>query len=353
MTRESAEAEARAALIATIDRAITTPTATRRIEGTVATWAPRTCTEYLKQVKLAREWWSAEQRGARESAERAGLTGIPVADAAAFMPWDSDRLVRYVLHLAEVDLAVRTIRKALTALRAWHRLHGLPVPDGVPASEALQTHDASRRKQGRGPKHAEPISVDTALRLFAAAARDPKTLRGTRDSCLLGLAIGFMATPGALVELNRGDVRVAGDVVQVRRAPGEWLDLVHWHVAGEHEPSLCPVESVAAWCGYLDSRDVAPELPLLRGVDQHQHVAGLDPFAGDVDGYGRIHERGLGVILRRISTAAGLDEHPTMTELRLGGIVHRRIAGVPVAELAMQSGVESLLRYVVLAETRG
>jgi hypothetical protein len=345
-----ARGDAKQALIAAIDTALTAPVAART---RAAKWSDATCKEYLAQVKQARAWWENERRESRELAREAGLAGIPAGDAAAFMPWSSDRLVRYVQHLAECDLAVATIRKALTALKAWHRLHGLPVPDGLPASEALQRHDASLREAGRPPKHAEPVTLDVALRMLAATARDLKTVRGTRDGALLCLAFAGMATPAVLVGMNRRDVETTEHGLRVRRGDqgAAWVDVDHWYAGDEHEPSLCPVERIAAWCGYLDTRDVAGELPLLRGVDQHGNVSGLGAFAGLVDGFGRLDDKACGSILRRVAGDAGVDPAPTMTELRIGGIVRSRVAGAPVAQLAEQSGVASLLRYVVLAES--
>lgn len=345
------DGDAKEALLAAVDLALTTPVAAR---NRAVRWSDATCAEYLTQVGRARDWWSAEQRGARDSAERAGLTGIPAADAASFMPWSPDRLVRYVQHLCELDLAVATIRKALTALKAWHRLHGLPVPDGLPASEALQVHDTSRRAAGRGPKHAEPVTTDAALRLLAVCARDPKPLRGTRDAALIALTIAGMATPAQLVALNRRDVELAGEQglrIRPAAAGGVWVEVLHWYAGDQHEPALCAVEPLAAWCAYLDSRDVDGAAPLLRGVDQHGNVSGLGAFAGHVAGDGRLDDWTCGNILRRVAAAAGVTPAPTMTELRLGGIVRRRRDGAPVAELVEQSGVASLLRYVIIAET--
>jgi hypothetical protein len=343
-------ADAKEALIAAIDLALTTPVAAR---DRASKWAPRTCTEYLKQVTLARTWWENERREAREVAREAGLDGIPAAAAAAFMPWTPERLVRYVQHLAGMELATSTIRKAVTALKAWHRLHGLPVPDGLPASEALQVHDRTLRAAGREPKRAEPVTLDVLLRLLAGAAADAKRLRGTRDAALIMLTVAGMMLPGELVAMRRRHVERTDQGLRLRPHGDEsdvWVDVEHWRIGDEHEAPFCPVECVLAWCDYLDSRDVAGELPLLRGVDQHGNVSGLGAFAGRVDGFGALDERAPGDIVHRLAAAVDVDPAPTMTELRVGGIVHRRAGGTTVAQLAEESGVSSLLRYVVLAE---
>ncbi len=347
--------DAKEQLIAATDLKLTAPATARH---RARKWSDATCREYLDQVRKARTWWENERRAARRAAEDAGLTGIPPADAAAFMPWPPDRFVRYVQHLAGKDLATSTIRKALTALRAWHRLHGLPVPDGEPAFEALQIHDASLRAAGRAPEHAEPVPIDVALRLLAACAADQQQIRGTRDGALLALAFAGMATPAALVGMNRRDVQTDEQTrergLRIRRGgDDEWITVAHWRsTAGEHEPALCPVEWITAWCRYLDSRDVAGDAPLLRGVDRHQNVAGFGAFAAaGVDGFGRLDKWSCGHVLRRTAEAAGVDPAPTMTELRIGGIVRRRVDGALVSQLAADSGVSSLLRYVVLAES--
>jgi hypothetical protein len=137
----------------------------------------------------------------------------------------------------------------------------------------------------------------------------------------------------------------------------EWVDVPHWRISGEHVDALCPVEAVAAWLGRLLDLEQAASSPAFRPIDRHGNIGGVHAIAGGptrMNEGGRLGAGDLGEILRAACDRAGLadDERPTMTELRLGGVVRRRLDGATVDELEAASGLASLLEHIRNAERR-
>jgi hypothetical protein len=344
-------ADREARLRAVLDVAVTSPVAAR---GAGGRWSEATAAAYLAVMTHARGWWETTAATARASARGAGIA-IPSAAAPRFMPWPSERLAEYVGHLAQEGRAPATIRKAIAAIRAVHRVYGLPLPDGAAALVVLGDHERTLAAAGWEPKRAEPITLAGAVRLLAGLDRTAP--RGRRDAAVLFLAFGGMLTPAMMAALLLRSVAEHPDgLAVVRQAGDDPLVLAHWRIAGEHHPDVCPVEAVLGWSRYLRDRDARGWSPLLRPVDQWGNVAGVDDrYAGVlVDDTGRLDPAALSGILHAIADRAGLppEQHPTMTELRLGGIVRRRLDGATVDELAAESGVASLLGYVAEAERR-
>jgi integrase len=296
-------------------------------------WQPDTLAGYAVLVGKARDWWG------RWRAEARSASPVAVPDlAGTFMPWPPDRLAAYMEHLLERGAAPGTARKAKAALVAWHRLHGLPVPDGLPASEVLNRHETTRARAGRAAKRAEPLTLDVVVRVLSAIDRTGP--RGRRDACLVLLAYaGMMAAP-RLVGLRLADVAVQRDGLLVRGTPD--LILPHWTIGGEHHTALCPVETPAGWVRYLDERGAPPESYVFRPVDQHDHVAGVDlARSGRPVGDQPMTTRGLGRVFVALLVEARI-EHPeryTIQSLRRGGVVTRRLGGAGVEQLADEAGI--------------
>lgn len=340
-----------------LDRSLTVPVRGRRI---IDRWSPATADTYVAVKLAARDWWDRERRAARERAHEAGLLFPETGESPAFMPWPPDRLARYVAYLVEQNKAPATISKTLAGLRAWHRVYGLPVPDGTAALVVLEDHDASLRSAGWAPQHAEPITIETAARLVAGVNR--ATTRGRADAAILFLTLAGMLTPAQLATLPLRAVRAHPDGLELLRAavrgrPGadeEPVLIPHWLIDGTHDERLCPVEGILPWAAYLRGRGASERSALLRTVDRWGNVSGLDACAGQPDPDGWLDPQAFSSILARISRAAGLDgdDRPTMTELRLGGVVRRRQDGAPVDELRAASGLQTLLSYIAEAERR-
>ncbi|MEU8023703.1 hypothetical protein AB0B88_15960 [Micromonospora haikouensis] len=322
---------AREQVMAALDRALTIPTASNIING----WSQSTAAEYLAAWSDAADWARTE-----------GWS----------MPWTSETLARYVGHLAEHKRAPSTIRKALSAVRAWHRLHGHPVPDGVPALVVLRDHEHTLTAAGWAPRRTEPLPPADALTLLTSV--DRTTTAGRRNACLLALAYGGMLSAPHACAVTIGDVTDSPDGPTITH-PDEQRPPVlvaHWLIDGTHHPDTCPAEAVTAWRDYLTGRGAPPGSPLLRPVDSHGNVGGLDPYAGRPRPGGALSPGALGRALAVMLTDAGLPDPAryTMESLRVGGIARRRIDGATVDVLSRDSGLSTngaaLLGHVRTAE---
>jgi hypothetical protein len=334
-------------LAAVLDRSLTVPTKGSKLAGR---WSDATASAYVKEMKSARQWWEADRRSARAGSP------VTVPDSApAFMPWSPERLARYVAHLAQQGRAPGTIRKAMAAVKAFHRLYGLTVPDVIPALEVLQDHDHSLRESGWTEKRAVPATVDTVIRLLTPL--DRWTVSGRRDAAVVMLTFAGMLPTAMLSALRMGDVAERPDGVLIARQDSARPFLVaHWHVDGAHHPQVCPVEAILEWHSYMESRNAPAGSPLIRPVSMSQAVAGIDAFSGPTTDDGHMTVQRLSDLLARLVDDAGFpdDQRPTLTDLRLGGIVRRRLDGATVDDLAAASGLSTvrstLLEYVAAAE---
>lgn len=337
-----------ARLRALIDAALTAPT---RAPG--ARWSPATAARYLAEWK---DWYRPWCRPPR------GPGGEPPPrwmDPYACTP---ETLALYAADQLAAGRALNTVRTAIAAIRAVHRLNGSPVPDGVPALAVLRDHEATLRARGWEPKHAEPVTLDELLAVLAGL--DRSTPAGRRDACLLLLTYGGALTPSRLVALNVRDVTDCGAGLHVRPVePGDQaVTLPHWTIGGEHIPAVCPTETTvgpAGWARLLLDRGANPGSALIRAVDQHGHISGLDTvMAGPPSAAGgRLRAGEIGDVLAGLLARAGdpLGRRLTMTGLRLGGAVHYRAGGATVEQLADHARLAPdsvrLLNIVRTAET--
>lgn len=312
-------------MLALIDRALTSPT---RATAYAARWAPATAVEYVRAAVELKAWCRPPSHG---DAPPRWLTPMPCTPETLAL------FAEY--QLVELGRAPATVRKAVAGVRAWHRLHGAPVPDGIPALAVLTDHEATLRAGGWEPRHAQPMPLADLVRLLDAC--DPSEPRGMRNAALLLYGYAGMMTAGRLVELR------------VRDADELAARLPHWSIGGRHDPARCPVERPLPWARYLTGRGATGEQRLMRGIDQHGRVAGLDPeWTGRQSPDGRMDTGSLG------DAFAAMLENPApyrLFSLRAGGLVHRRRQGTPLVDLAEEGQLSPrstvLLGYVQAAET--
>ena len=301
--------------------------------------APSTVIEYCRLVPDFKGWCRPPSHGGSPAR---WLTPLPA---------ETDTLTAYIVDMCQQGKAPATIRKARAAILWWHRLHGQPVPDGRPSSVVLSEYETTRRAAGKGPKRAVPLPFDTVVACLAGT--DRTTVQGKRDAAVLLLAYAAMLPAGRLVKLRIRDVTdcragllVRGPVVIV---------LPHWMTGGEHHPAVCVVEAVVEWVRVLVGRGADPAGPLLRPVDQHGNIGGLDRRAGGAhDGW--MADGGLGHAFAGLLIRGGVPDpgRYSLQSLRAGGIIKRRRDGALVGQLAAEAGLSTvsptLLAYLIAAE---
>lgn len=311
-------------LLAVIDRALTTPTRATKI---AAGWSPATVVAYI-------DAWQAFVVWCRP---RRGPSGEPPARWLTPMPCTPETLALFAVYLlAERGLAISTVRKHIAGVRAWHRLHGAPVPDGIPALSVLTDHQATLEAAGWEQKHTEPLRIDDVVRLVEPIDRSAPA--GLRDACLVLLAYAGAFPPYRLAELRLRDVTDSAGGLYVRRGgdDGRAVTLPHWTLNGGHQPTVCPVESTVAWARYLIDRGADAGSALIRGVDKHNRVAGLDAqWLGTLSADGQIDRSSLAYAFAGILAESGIErpERFTLFSLRAGGLAHRRYMGATLREL--------------------
>jgi hypothetical protein len=310
--------------------------------------ARSTLESYVPPWKRFRRWCRPPLDG-REAPVR-WLTPLPATD---------DTLREYVDALCQLGWAPPTIRKERSAIITFHRLHGVPVPDGHAASAVLKVYKATLRAAGYTPRRAEALPLDDVLRLLAACPLGES--KGHRDAVLIVLAYSGLR-PGRLVTVTLD--QVAATAAGLRIAAGDGmpeLTVEHWRsAAGEHDPARCPVEIVLSWVARLLEAGSPASGPMVRAVDKFGHIAGADDvFAGpEQPRGGGIAVGGINYALAGILTRAGVDDPSRYgwESFWRGGRIDRRLHGATVVELAAVTGLRedsgSLLDVVRDAEAR-
>lgn len=287
---------------------------------------PATVREYAKVWPRFRAWARPPSNGGRP--ER----------WLAFLPASDDTLAQYTDHMCQLGLAPATITKIKSAIMAWHRLHGVPVPDGRPASVVLRRYKDSLEAGGWRPETAEPLLFAQVIAMLNALDRG-KT-KGRRDAALLLLAYAAALEPGQMTALRLRDVVTTREGLRVHRGDGDEVLVPHWRVAGEHRTALCPVETIGAWRAELHGQD--DDRPFIRAVDRHGHIAGVDAvWAGPAMPVGGVSVEGLLYSLAGMLLGAGLDPRVYRWEsLRRGGLIDRRLKlQLTADELAGEAGL--------------
>ncbi len=270
------------------------------------------------------------------------------------LPATGDTLREYVDALCQLGWAPPTIRKERSAIIAFHRLHGVPVPDGYAASAVLKVYKATLRAAGYTPRRAESLPLADVLRLLEVCPLGDA--KGHRDAVLITLAYSGLR-PGRLADIKLTDVMAVPAGMTLAGDPA--LTVEHWrNDAGEHDPARCPVEIVLSWVARLLELGSPATGPVVRAVDTHGHIAGADDvFAGpEQPRGGGIAVGGLGYSLAGILTRAGVADPTRYTwdSFWRGGRIDRRLHGATVVELAGVTGLRedsgSLLEIVRDAE---
>lgn len=309
---------------------LTRPTTARAI---AAGWSPRTRDEYVRAWRQFREWC------------RPATGGAPPGRWFQPMPCAPDVLAEYLQHLADRGLAPSTINKHKAAIMAWHRLHGQPVPDGVPALGVQREHERTLARQGWVKKRAPALRIEDVVRCLAVC--DRTTPQGMRDAAMILLGFSGLLRVSEARSLN---IAWAGEEAEglALLLPGtktsrhaEHPLIPHWQSdAGDHHPALCPVEATLAWAAYLIGRGAPRTSPLLRGVDQHNRVAGLDADwlggRGRADTTGRMSTRRLNSAFQAVVARAKIPHahRYTFHSLRIGGASELRRRGATIEEVA-------------------
>ena len=173
---------------------------------------------------------------------------------------DHDTIAMYVVRLADLGLAISSIRVALAAIRTAHLLAGRTLDLRHPRL-AMVVEGITRSKGVRSRRKAAP-AVPGVLRLMLGALPSPARPLGARSRAMLLLGFGAALRRSELVGLTLGDVETVsgrGLLVSIGRSKtdqhGVGQRVAVW--ANPTEPGFCPAAAIEAW---LAHRCTAPDL---------------------------------------------------------------------------------------------
>jgi len=289
----------------------------------------------------------------------AGLGAAPLAG-------DPGLVALYLTKRAEDGLAVSSLNVARAAIRAAHRLAGVPLDLADPRL-ALVMEGISRSQAGR-PRRQAAAAVPDLLRRLLAALPAPNTppaaapALAARHRAMLLLGFGAALRRSELVALRLGDVTVVegrGLSVVVRQSKtdqhGKGRTLAVW--ANRTDPDFCPLAAYERWMEFRRQAadwtpplqaPGAPALPASAWQAERPLFCGITP-SGGLTGT-PMADKIVARLLKQAALLAGLDPARFAGHsLRRGLLTAAGDLQLPLIDLMRQSrhrSVATALTYV-------
>jgi site-specific recombinase XerD len=315
--------------------------------------APASQTLVLLAGRAAHYAVRAHGEGTRRAYRSAwrGYEAFCRAHGRAPLAGDVETVAMYAVARADAGLSVASLRVHLAAIRAAHRLAGVPLDLAHPLLAPVLAGIA--RSQGVRPRRQAAPALPAVLRAMLAA-RPAAGALGARDRAMLLLGFAAALRRSELVALRLGDVtEVAGRglLVLVRRSKTDALG------AGEQvavcanpaDPGFCPAAALRTWLVHrLAARDLAgaaldTELPLFCAITKSGRPTGA-----------ALSDKAVVRLVKQAAAAAGFDAAQySGHSLRAGLATAAAEAGADLPALMRQTRHRSVgvaLRYVRPAE---
>jgi site-specific recombinase XerD len=220
---------------------------------------------------------------------------------------DADTVAMYVVRRADDGLAVASIRVALAAIRAAHRLAGIPLDLGQPRFTLVL--EGVVRSRGTRPGRQAAPAVPEVLRQMLDALPSPTLPLAVRSRAMLLLGFGAALRRSELVALRLADVEPVpgrGLRLLVRRSKtdphGRGQQVAIW--ANPAEPLVCPSAALEAW---LRLRERAADLQdaVTAERDERPLFCGLTK-SGGLTGTA-LSDKAVARLVKQAAEDAGLD----------------------------------------------
>ncbi len=250
------------------------------------------------------------------------------ADTAIFTAWCADHsretlpaspdtVAAFIDAQAEVK-ATATVRRYVASIARMHRAAGLDDPTKDEAARLALKRMA--RAQGTRQQQAAPLNRPIVDRMIASAG---DSLRGLRDVALLAVMYDTLCRRSELVALDVADIAFAEDgigTVTIRRSKTdqEGEGSVRFLAADT-------VEHVTRWTEAAGVKDG----PLFRAVAKGGNVRG------------RLNDRDVPRILKKMAEQAGVDIDPSGHSTRVGVAQDMVAAGFSLPEVMQAGGWKS------------
>ena len=242
------------------------------------------------------------------------------------LPAAPETIALYLAACANAELAVATLAQAKAVITRRHEDAGYTSPCGSPLVK--QAWAGIRRRLGVAPNQKQPLDAEQLRAIYAAL---PDGLLGVRDRALIGLGFSGAFRRSELVALDVADLSFVrrGLEARVRRSKTDQEGHGQTkNIARGSDRTTCAVRAVRDW---LELAGIT-EGPVFRGVDRHGNVRET-----------RLTDRAVALILKRASTAAGLDAAEISGHsLRAGFVTEAKKHGADDAAIMDQTGHKSL-----------
>lgn len=302
-------------------------------------------------IRAYRGAWSAYAAWCR------GLGREPLSGDPEVISWWATKLADGTRNLDGAlirgQASVSTIRVALAAIAAAHRLAGVPL-DTRDARLTMVLQGVTRTKGTRPRRRAAPATA-LALRLMVDA-QPSEVSSGARNRALLLLGYGAALRRSELVALNIGDlefVQGRGVRVLIRRSKtdqaGEGHEIGVW--TGD-DPAFCPVLALERWLSHRLAAEDARfgtdatrrDLPLFTAISKAQRVLGR-----------RLSDQSVNLVLKQAASNAGLSDPGRFSghSLRAGLATQAGEDGADLAAIMRQTrhrSTNAALAYIRPAE---
>jgi len=209
---------------------------------------------------------------------------------------DPGLVALYLTQRADAGLAVSSLQVARAAIRAAHRLAGIPLDLGDPRLAMVM--EGISRSQAARPRRQAAAAIPDLLRRLLSALPAPNTpdaaapALAARHRAMLLIGFGAALRRSEIVALAIGDVSVVdgrGLSVLVRRGKtdqhGHGRTLAIW--ANHRDPDFCAVTAFEAWMRF---RRTAPDWTAAAEPPPLPHDPPRNLGAWRADGHGDVRQ---------------------------------------------------------------
>ena len=236
------------------------------------------------------------------------------------MPASPQTVADYIAFYAEAYKPA-TLDRKLASISKAHKTAGFNSPTG--SSLVRDTLRGIKRRFGTAQNKKAPVRI-SGIRQIAGDL--PDTLQGRRDKALLLVGYICAMRRSELVALNIEDVAFDAEgmkvIIRKSKTDQEGRGAVLGIAYGSYVPT-CPVRALKAW---IDASGITCGA-VFRPIDRHGRM-----------GSGRLSGKAVGLVIKRIAPALGLDpESVGGHSLRAGLITDLYAVGTPEGIIAERS----------------
>lgn len=272
-------------------------------------YAPSTIRSYKANFERFIQYWDAHQ-----------LTAIPA---------ESDTIAQFIAMLTDLGLKSSSIRIAVTAISALHRLNDLPDPTA--STDVKLAMRRMHRQLGRNAKQAYDITKPILDRMLSTTNN---SFRGIRDRALLLIAYESLCRRSELASLQIEDIieNEGMAIIKLRRsktdqnACGRWIKV-----------SAKTLEAINEWI----DRAKIEEGFLLRGIKNSGDITeGINP-----NQITRIYKR----IAKSAQLPKNIYSQISGHSMRVGAAQDLLLSGATLPQIMNKGGwskADTVMRYV-------